>query len=89
ASIGSAVALLIFALVTAGHLRIAGDTGARRGILWVALIAVLVALVTFIVTTLVQEPASVVTLLVILGVSIALDLGWSRRHPHAQKGGPA
>ena len=80
ASIGSAVALMIFALVTAGHLRIRTATGARLGILLLALATTLVALLTFIVTTLIQEPASVVTLLVILGLSVAFDRLWSRPH---------
>jgi L-asparagine transporter-like permease len=89
ASIGSAVALTIFALVTAGHLRIVRDTGARRSILIIALAAVLVALVTFTFTTLIQEPASIVTLAAILGASVLLDLGWSRRRTRPDHGGPA
>ena len=62
ASIGSAVALIIFAMVTIGHLRIAADTGARASILSLALATVGITLVTFIFTTLIQEPASIVTL---------------------------
>jgi amino acid transporter len=90
ASIGSAVALTIFALVTIGHLRITPDTGARRSILVIALATVLIALATFTVTTLVQEPASMVTLGLILLLSVALDVGWSRRRsPHPTEGGPA
>jgi amino acid transporter len=90
ASIGSAVALTIFALVTIGHLRITADTGARRSILVIALATVLIALATFTVTTLVQEPASMVTLGLILLLSVALDVGWSRRRsPHPTEGGPA
>jgi hypothetical protein len=38
-------------------------------------------LVTFAFTTLVEEPATAVTLVVILLVSIGLDLGWKRRRP--------
>jgi amino acid transporter len=90
ASIGSAVALTIFALVTIGHLRITPDTGARRSILVIALATVLIALATFTVTTLVQEPASIATLGLILLLSVALDVGWSRRRsPHPTEGGPA
>ena len=44
ASIGSAVALIIFGLVTLGHLRISADTGARRSILVLALATVAVTL---------------------------------------------
>jgi amino acid transporter len=79
ASIGSAVALTIFALVTTGHLRIFRDTGARLSILILALATTGVTLLTFVFTTLIQEPASIVTLLAILGISVALDLVWSSR----------
>lgn len=91
ASIGSAVALLIFGLVTLGHLRIADDTGARRGILYLALATVAITLLTFIVTTLIQEPLSIVMLLLILALSVALDVGWSRRKGRAKgaEGGAA
>jgi len=76
ASIGSAVALAIFALVTAGHLRIRSDTGARLSILLLALATTGITLLTFVFTTLINEPASIVTLLAIVGVSILLDLVW-------------
>jgi amino acid transporter len=79
ASVGSAVALVIFGLVTLGHLRITADTGARRSILYLAVTSVAVTLATFVVTTLLQEPASIVTLAGILGLSILLDVGWARR----------
>ena len=81
ASIGSAVALVIFGLVTLGHLRIVELTGARRSILVVGLVAVVVTLLTFTFTTLVNEPASMVTLVAILVLSILLDVGWSRSRP--------
>ena len=104
ASIGSAVALVIFGVVTLGHLRILDVTGARRSIVLLALAAVTVTLATFIVTTLIHEPASMVTLVGILGLSILLDVAWSRRRtrsagpggdrpvtdgPRPYEGGPA
>ena len=104
ASIGSAVALVIFGIVTLGHLRIFSVTGARRSVLLVALAAVAVTLATFTVTTLIHEPASMVTLVAILVLSILLDVGWSRRRarsigpgdgdavtdlPRTGEGGPA
>ena len=79
ASIGSAVALVVFTLVTAGHLRVRTETGARTWVLVVAIASTLVVLVTFAFTTLVEEPATAVALVVILLVSIVLDLGWKRR----------
>jgi amino acid transporter len=78
ASIGSAVALMIFALISIGHLRIRSDTGANLALLVAAVGATLVVLVVFVFTTLIKEPASVVTLLAILAISIALDIGWER-----------
>ena len=79
ASIGSAVALLIFTLITAAHFRVRSDTGANAVILSIAIIATAAVLATFVVTTLIHERASIVTLLVILAVSILLDVGWKRR----------
>jgi amino acid transporter len=79
ASIGSAIALAIFMLVTAAHLRVRGDTGARTSVLVLALLTTGVALLTFVTTTLVHEPASMATLAGIAAVSIVLDLGWARR----------
>jgi amino acid transporter len=78
ASIGSAVALLIFTLITAAHLRVRAETGANAVILVLAIAAAGVVLVTFVFTTLIHEPASIVTLFVILALSVALDFGWKR-----------
>ncbi len=78
ASIGSTVALTIFGLVTAGHLRVRSETGARLSILVLALATTGITLVTFIFTTLVQEPVSILTLLAIVLISLGLDLGWTR-----------
>lgn len=77
ASIGSAVALVIFALVTAAHLRVYRETGAKPWVLVIALLLIVVTLLTFIFTTLVHEPASMWTLLAILVVSIGLDAAWT------------
>jgi amino acid transporter len=78
ASIGSAIALVVFTLVTAGHLRVRAETGARASVLVLAIVATVVVLVTFAFTTLVDEPATAVALAVILLLSIALDVGWKR-----------
>ncbi|HZY27978.1 MAG TPA: APC family permease [Jiangellaceae bacterium] len=78
ASIGSAIALVVFTLVTAGHLRVRAETGARAPVLVLAIVATVVVLVTFAFTTLVDEPATAVALAVILLLSIALDVGWKR-----------
>jgi amino acid transporter len=78
ASIGSAVALLIFTLITAAHFRVRAETGARVAVLAVAIATAGGVLLTFVFTTLIHEPASMVTLLAILVLSAALDFGWKR-----------
>jgi len=79
ASLGSAVALLIFAFVTAAHLRVYRQTGAKLGVLILALTLIVITLITFVFTTLIHEPASMWTLVGILVVSAGLDLWWSWR----------
>ena len=78
ASIASATALVVFALVTVGHLRVHQDTGARLSFRLVGLAATVIVLATFAVTTLVDEPGTLVAILVVLLVSIGLDVGWKR-----------
>jgi amino acid transporter len=78
ASIGSAVALLVFALVSIGHMRVRGQTGANAAILLIAIVTTLVVLVTFAVTTLVNEPSTIVAIAVVLALSIAIDFWWKR-----------
>ena len=89
ASIGSAVALIIFSLVTVGHFRVRAETGANSLILALAIGAAAVVLVTFVFTTLIHEPASVVALLAVLALSIGLDLWWKRVRAGRTSGGTA
>jgi amino acid transporter len=79
ASIGSAIALVVFTLVTAGHLRVRDETGASTALLVLAIATTVIVLLAFTFTTLVEEPATAVTLVAILALSIALDFGWKRR----------
>jgi amino acid transporter len=88
ASIGSAVALIVFALVTAGHFRVRHETGAQSWLLVLAVGSAVIVLVTFALTTLVDEPGTAVALVVILLLSIGLDLAWKRRR-NAQQPAPA
>ena len=78
ASVGSAVALVIFGIVSIGHLRIVRDTGAKTWLVVVAVLAVAITLVTFTFTSLINEPLSIITLLAILAISVVLDLTTSR-----------
>src|SRR5215467_2485674 len=87
ASIGSAVALVIFTLITVAHLRIRDETGANVLILVTAIAAAAVVLVTFVFTTLIHEPASIITLIGILVLGIALDFGWKRVRDNRASGG--
>jgi amino acid transporter len=81
ASIGSAVALIVFTLVTFGHFRVRHETGAKAWLLVLADLTTVAVLVAFAATTLVNEPATAVALVAILLLSVVLDLVWkSRRH---------
>jgi len=78
ASIGSAIALIVFALITSGHFRVRLETGANPVILGIAVASTVVVLVAFTFTTLVDEPATALALVVIVALSVVLDLWWKR-----------
>jgi hypothetical protein len=80
----------VFTLVTFGHFRIRHETGARTWLLVLANLTTLVVLVAFAFTTLVEEPATAVTMVAMLVLSVALDLVWkSRRRSGAGSPGVA
>jgi amino acid transporter len=78
ASIGSAVALIIFSVVTVGHFRVRAETGAKTFMLVLALLTALVALISFIVNQLIYERAALIAMIVIVVLSIVLELWWAR-----------
>lgn len=78
ASIGSAVALVVFTMVTAGHLRVRSETGANTALLLLAIVTTVVVLLAFATTTLVDEPGTAIALVVILALAVVLDLAWKR-----------
>ncbi|HEY2814903.1 MAG TPA: APC family permease [Acidimicrobiales bacterium] len=82
ASIGSAIALIVFSLVSAGHFRVRHETGANPLVLGIAVTSTAVVLLTFAFTTLVDEPATALALGVILAMSVGLDMAWKRRRYH-------
>ena len=88
ASIGSAVALIVFTLVTIGHFRIRHETGAKGWLLVVADVCTVVVLASFTVTTLVDEPGTLVAMAVIVLLSLILDLAWKSRRDRAGKATP-
>jgi amino acid transporter len=78
ASLGSAVALLIFSAVTLAHLRVYRQTGALIFVLIITLVATLGTFLVFCTTTLVNEPATAAALVVILALAVITDLLWKR-----------
>ena len=79
ASIGSAVALLVFTLISAAHVRIRGETGANVVLLALGVLATGTVLVTFTFTTLVDEPGTLILLAAIIAASAIGDLAWKKR----------
>ena len=61
--------------------RIRSETGANLPMLVLAIVAAGAVFVTFVLTTLIHEPASIVTIAVIVVLSIGLDYGWKRSRP--------
>jgi L-asparagine transporter-like permease len=88
ASLGSAVALVVFTVVTLGHLRIRNETGARLWLLILAEITTVVVLVAFAVTTLVDEPGTAVAFVAIIVLAVLLDLVWKNRAGSRQAEAP-
>jgi len=82
ASLGSAVALLVFAMVSAGHLRIRQETGASVAMLLLAVGSASIVLITFALTTLVDEPGTAIALVAIVVISVVIDLLWKRSSAH-------
>jgi amino acid transporter len=76
ASIGSAVALLIFMMVGIAHLRLASETGASVSVIYASIITVLVTLLVFTFVTLVDEPATAIALVVFLVLAVIVDRFW-------------
>lgn len=83
ASIGSAVALLIFGLITAAHFRVYRDTGARLSLLVLAMLTIATVLVAFAIDTLFNDLTAMAALIAIVAVAITLDLVWSRIRIHS------
>jgi hypothetical protein len=71
-------------LVSIGHIRVHAETGANPFLLWVAVVTTLVVLVRLVFTTLIREPALLVTLLVVVTLSMALDMACKRSRDRRQ-----
>ncbi|HSK47841.1 MAG TPA: APC family permease [Coriobacteriia bacterium] len=76
ASLGSAVALLIFLSISVGHFRIRTQTAANPAILVVAILSVVVTLIGFLTTTLAESPSSLLAFVGLLILTVILDGAW-------------
>jgi amino acid transporter len=76
ASVGSCIALLIFMIVGIGHLRIAASTGAKTWVLYLGIATVVITLLLFTFTTLIHEPATLITFGVLLALAVLVDRFW-------------
>ncbi|MEV5720729.1 APC family permease [Amycolatopsis mediterranei] len=78
ASIGSAVALLVFMMATVAHFRVRATTGANLPLLVLAVLTCGIALVAFLISTIVNDPGSTIAMLVIIVLGVVIDLSWKR-----------
>lgn len=90
ASIGSAVALLVFGMCTVAHFRVRSETGARLSLLILVVTTAGIALAAFLLDLIIIDPVSVAAMLVIVLLAVILDLAWKRaRAQRAPVSGPA
>jgi len=76
ASLGSAVALLIFLMLSIGHFRIRKDTGASATLLALGIVTVAITLLGFFATTIQTSPASLVAFVGLAVIAVVLDAIW-------------
>ncbi len=76
AMMGSAAFLLVYAAVNAGHLRVLGQTGANRIMVWLSLLTCLVMFAILSVYTYQQQPAAITALVLIALASFAAEWGY-------------
>jgi amino acid transporter len=78
ANLGSATALIGFLLVSVAHLRVVGETGARRWLIILGGIVTAATFVYFTATTIVGDPVTLTALLIFIVLAIVLDAVWKR-----------
>ncbi len=76
ASLGSAVALLIFLVISIGHYKIRKETGASAVVLLVAMLTVIVTLLGFFATTITTSPTSLVAFVALAILAVVVDTIW-------------
>jgi|GEM_PF-5254821 len=77
ASIGSAVALTIFLLVSVAGLRLRAETGSQAWIIALGIAVTSLVVALFIVDTLRNEPTTFVAMVVLAVLALLLDTGWT------------
>lgn len=78
ATIGGALAILIFGPVIVGHVQIYGETGARLRLLVLAMLTIVILLAGFVVEILLNGPKAMMTVVAIAGLAVTLDILRSR-----------
>lgn len=76
ASIGSAVALVIYVLITIAHLRMVNETKASKAMLWLALITTTLAVLLFAWYTLITAPQTFAILIVTIILAWVVEAIW-------------
>jgi amino acid transporter len=88
ASLGSAVALLIFLSISIGHVRIREQTGASATLLWLGILTIVVTLLGFLGTTLQDSPKSITAFAAIFLLAIVADEAWRLARDRREVGAP-
>jgi len=83
ASLGSAVALLIFLVISVGHFRIRKETGASAAVLLIAVATVVITLLGFFATTITTSPSSLIAFVGLAIIAVAVDTIWRLRRDRA------
>ena len=78
ASLGSAVALAIFLVVSIAAFKLRKETASSTAVLVAAIVLTVVVLLVFAVQTLRTEPETFIAIIGILLLAVLLDLGWTR-----------
>jgi amino acid transporter len=86
ASVGSAVALAVFALVGAAGIRLRAETGSSVLILGAAIATTLVVLLLFAIDTARNEPRTFVAMIAVGAIAIGLELLWRHQRVTPRQG---
>ncbi len=76
ASIGTAIALLLFLLLCGAGIRLRHETKARMLPMLVAIFAIVLVLTLFLIDTIQSDPATAISMLLIVALAIACNFGW-------------